>query len=391
MNNILPDELFPTDYPLSKKELIGRESDFENLFQRSISGLNTVIATPRRMGKSSLANAVLEEISRDNNFYTVSLDLWGISNLEEFASELFLATIKNQNGGSQLVSKIKNRWHKMNSTEVSSLGTITASEESISFTPTLLENPIELFEFSVKYLQILAKKDSKRIVLFLDEFQNFIEFDDSSQTLQKKLRTLLQNSRNVTTIFAGSIGTLMEETFSDSKAPLSSFGGTLSLSSIDSEDWNKGIQSRLEKADMTITSDAFSSLMNKTEGHPYATMLILQHSYLIASFKNQLLIDLNIIEKGFNAAISADRDKHRLIIERVRAFGGKVGPESVKTLKKISKKEAIFENVKPNSPEKKNIQRSLDKLELTGFIINDNKEWKIINPLLDYYCKIELP
>ena len=53
-------ELFPTDEPVSGEALVGRGDDVDAIASALLGSINTVLAGPRRLGKTSVARAALE-------------------------------------------------------------------------------------------------------------------------------------------------------------------------------------------------------------------------------------------------------------------------------------------------------------------------------------------
>lgn len=389
MKNIKANDLFPTDYTLDKSQLVGRDKDSKTLKKRIDNGVNTFISSPRRTGKSSLVESTLKEYENNNEFYIISLDLWSISSREDFAKALFANTVANQNLPRRIISKLKNQWNELDSTEITSLGEITANyiEGSITFEPSIQKDTNKLLKFAFSFPQAIAAKDNKQVILFFDEFQNFIEFDDDQKSLQKMLRTVLQDSPDVSAIFSGSIGSLMDKIFGDINSPLGRFGNALALTQISDEQWSDGIESKLKKANKKITQEAVTHLLSLTQGHPYATMLIMQHTYMNVVFEEKQIIKSDDISAGFRDAIESERDKHRLVIEKILNYGKKPGEKGIEILRRIATDKDIYAGLNKDSPESKMTSRILKKLELQGEIKRANKSWEIVNPLFNYFCK----
>ena len=72
-----------------------RENDLEKLKKNLLSGINTIIISPRRWGKSSLVEKVANQISAENSdFIVVKLDLFSANSEEEFLENFSKEIIK---------------------------------------------------------------------------------------------------------------------------------------------------------------------------------------------------------------------------------------------------------------------------------------------------------
>ena len=66
-----------------------RENDAKKLQKNLLDGVNTTLISPRRWGKSSLVEKVINDInSAEKNVKTVIIDLFSVSNEEEFLEKL---------------------------------------------------------------------------------------------------------------------------------------------------------------------------------------------------------------------------------------------------------------------------------------------------------------
>jgi uncharacterized protein len=66
-------------------EFVNRQSEVERLYTNLSAGLNTILISPRRWGKSSLVNRVVERIARaDSQIRVCQFDLFNIRTEREF-------------------------------------------------------------------------------------------------------------------------------------------------------------------------------------------------------------------------------------------------------------------------------------------------------------------
>ena len=80
---------------VSKSAFTNREKETEKLFNNLTQGINTTIISPRRWGKSSLVEKVINDInSQFSDVKTVLIDLFTVSSEEEFLEEFAKGVIK---------------------------------------------------------------------------------------------------------------------------------------------------------------------------------------------------------------------------------------------------------------------------------------------------------
>ena len=80
---------------VSDKAFTNREDEFEKLYNNLIQGTNTTIISPRRWGKSSLVEKVINTInSKEKKHKTVLIDLFSVASEEEFLEVFAREVIK---------------------------------------------------------------------------------------------------------------------------------------------------------------------------------------------------------------------------------------------------------------------------------------------------------
>src|SRR5437868_2952792 len=86
---------FVYGHTVSDSSFINRENELDKLHSNLISGINTMIISPRRWGKSSLVEKATARIRKsEKNTAIVMLDLFAINSEEEFLESLAREIIK---------------------------------------------------------------------------------------------------------------------------------------------------------------------------------------------------------------------------------------------------------------------------------------------------------
>ncbi len=222
---------------VSETSFTNRVSEVEKLKSNLLNGINTMIISPRRWGKSSLVEKVLLEINLDNRkTKTVNMDLFSYNSqeafLEGFAREIIKAsTPKWQewlNSGKDLFKRII---PKIN------VGMDPVTDFSISF------DWAELNKFSDEILnlpEVIAIEKDIKMIICLDEFQNLAGFSDF-ENFEKKMRAVWQRQKNVTYCLYGSKRHMMTDIFNSPSKPFYRFGDIMMLPKIETVKWTNFI------------------------------------------------------------------------------------------------------------------------------------------------------
>lgn len=221
--------------------------DFEN-------GVNVILISPRRMGKTSLIKKVISEI--DNPMLKIIyMDIYDCRNEYDFYNR-FAETIMKSTGNhlEQVMENIK-RFLVRISPKIS-FSPEPNSEFSVSLGITPKDySPEEILNLPER----IAKEQGVRLVVCIDEFQQIGEFTDSL-TIQKRLRGVWQHHQNVSYCFFGSKKHLMENIFQNRRMPFYQFGEMLHLKCIPTVYWVPFICSRFEKYGKKIAEEYASRI-----------------------------------------------------------------------------------------------------------------------------------
>lgn len=175
------------------------------------NGTHTLIVSPRRYGKTSLAIQVLE---KEKLPYT-HIDLFMKYTQQDIENELY-------EGISHLLTKMIKPTEKA----IKLLQTFLKQIKiSLSFGETGFEfslTPITEKKPSLKFLlegvdQLLAKKN-KRAIIFIDEFQTITESNFGPE-VESTLRFIAQKTKNIIFIFSGSNRHMLREIFDNRARP----------------------------------------------------------------------------------------------------------------------------------------------------------------------------
>jgi len=229
---------------VSKSSFTDREKEAEKIYNNLTQGINTMLISPRRWGKSSLVEKVINDIAdREKKIKTVLIDLFLVSSEEEFL-EVFSSSILKASSTKIDDWVLGAKQFFKNLVPKVSFGADPLSEFSLSFNwEDLMKHKEEIFNLPEE----IARKKNIRFVIALDEFQNLALFPGFA-SLEKKMRAVWQRQKLVTYCLYGSKRHMMKDIFNNSSKPFYRFGDIIILQKIDAEIWVKFIQKNFRKS-----------------------------------------------------------------------------------------------------------------------------------------------
>ncbi len=214
-----------------------RTLEGEKLYNNLINGINTMIISPRRWGKSSLVEKVISDINKKNKeIITVIIDLFYVNNEEEFLEIFAREIIKASSTKWQQWVKNSKEFFKMLLPRIS-IGVDPVHDFSLSFDYKELK---QHFSEILDLPEAIAREKGIRFVVCLDEFQNIATFP-GYESLEKKIRAAWQRHSVVTYCLYGSKRHMMSNIFNNPSKPFYRFGDIVLLQKIPTRDWTEFI------------------------------------------------------------------------------------------------------------------------------------------------------
>ena len=236
------------------KETQRLKLDFEN-------GINVILVSPRRIGKSSIVRKVMKEITNPK-IKTVYMDIYDCRSeydfYNRFASELLKQTATKTE---YVIENVKRFLVRLTPKIAFAPEPMSEYSLSLGITPQNYE-PEEILQLP----EIIGKAQGVHIVVCIDEFQQIGEMPDSL-TIQKRLRGIWQHQRNVSYCLFGSKKHLMTRLFQNRKMPFYQFGEMMYLDKIPTADWVPFICSRFESQGKQISENLARRICETVEGN----------------------------------------------------------------------------------------------------------------------------
>lgn len=260
--------------------------DFEN-------GINVILISPRRMGKTSLIKKVISEMDSPE-IKVVYMDIYDCRSEYDFYNRFAETMMKST--GNQLEQVMENiKRFLVRVSPKLSFSPEPNSEFSVSLGITPRDySPEEILDLPER----IAKEQGVRIVVCIDEFQQIGEFADSL-TVQKRLRGVWQHHQHVSYCFFGSKKHLMENIFQSRRMPFYQFGEMLHLKCIPTEYWVPFICSRFEKYGKKISEEYAARICHTVKNY---SSYVQQLAWNVMA-ETEIEVNEESFTEGFNALL----------------------------------------------------------------------------------------
>lgn len=354
-----------------------RKKETERLLMNFQYGVNTVLISPRRWGKTSLVKKVCG-LAQSDNLKVVYIDIFSCRSDREFYDMFATAVIK----------ETSSKFDEWVETTKLFLSRITpkisiSPDPTTDFSISLEMNPkSENIDDILQLPEKIAQKKNCKIVICIDEFQQIAEFSDS-KTFQKRLRTIWQLQKDVSYCLFGSKKHLMNELFEKKSYPFYKFGDAIYLQKIGTADWVEYICNRFEKTGKHISEELAERICKIVDNH---SSYVQQLSWLV-----WVHTDETATENSFKEAYQDLIDQNTPLFEKqteslttyqmnfLRAIVGGVESE-------FTKQEVLTEYQLGSSANVSIVKRALEKKELIEI---EKRKISIPDPILKEWLRRE--
>ena len=215
--------------PVTGDQFTGRRTELRALLDRMHDGINVVVVSPRRYGKTSLINRAAERAEQDGAV-VVSVTAMGTPDVASFATQL-LAQLYRAKGG---------KWHRAKQAVPAFLKrlrvtpTVTFDGERPTFSLAPSMTPADLDSVITDVFGVLAEMSERKPgVLIVDEFQEVLGIGGHLPALFK---SMADRHPTVSLVVAGSKRHVMEQLVLDVAAPLYGMTTRMALAPIPAEE-----------------------------------------------------------------------------------------------------------------------------------------------------------
>lgn len=271
---------------VSGADYTSRKADETRLFNNFSAGVNTALISPRRWGKTSLVEHVLESLPKDE-FIPIRFDAITSKTEEDFLAN-YVSSVNRVSG---LGKGILEFLPSVNPRLVLRSGT---ADFELDFSLNFEKDALSVEEI-LDLPQKIAEKKKRRVIVAIDEFQIIGEYD-GSLAFQRVLRSHWQRHQNVTYCLFGSKFNMMTGLFGSPRNPFYKFGDMFFLEKISSSEWISFLEKRFSETGKSITPDAANLVVELCENHSYYVQQLAQLSW----FRTVELCTQDVVREAFN-------------------------------------------------------------------------------------------
>lgn len=277
------------------KDFTDRKEDTERLLANFRGLVSTVIISPRRWGKTSLVNHVLERLGKEKGYVTCKVDVFNCRTESQFYQAYVNAVLRTSaTKVDELVGMAKQY--------LRSFGPKLTFGEMGSQYEMSLGLDFRDRQYSVDEIldlpQRVAEERGKKFVVCIDEFQNVSAYDDPVG-FQRQLRAHWQGHDRVGYCLYGSKKHMLLDIFSNYEMPFYKFGDIIFLDKIGEGEWEKYIVERFGETGKKIDSDTARHVAQLVECHPYYVQQLAQQAWL----RTVAACDRKIVDGAFDALV----------------------------------------------------------------------------------------
>ena len=223
---------FVYGYLAEDENFIDREEERRQLKTLLGNGINVMLISPRRWGKSSLVKATMREYAKEDKAVRICfIDAFKIYSEQDFYNAYATAIVKS------LSSSLEKG--------------IGLSAEDILNLP-----------------EVIASHRGLHVIVCIDEFQQLARLPEWKR-MEATMRSVWQEHQHTNYCLYGSKRHMMMDIFNNASNPFYRFGQVLYLKKISKEHWIPYIQSSFQKTGKHIDEQWASRICDIVECHPW--------------------------------------------------------------------------------------------------------------------------
>lgn len=274
------------------------------------AGINTILISPRRIGKTSLVKKVISEMDGLEPVI-VFMDVYDCRSPHDFYLRYSQSILKALSSTAERLMENAKEFLGRLAPRIS-VSPDLASEYSLSISV----NPKDIDPEEVLNLpERIAEKKGLHIVVCIDEFQQIGEFADSL-TFQKRIRGIWQHQQRTSYCLFGSKKHMMEKIFHSKRMPFYMFGDTIYLGTIPEPDWISYICSRFDKEGIIISKEQAEEICRKVECY---SSYVQQFAWNVMVNAGSMVTDADI-KNGMEYLVSQNEPLYISKIENLSSY-----------------------------------------------------------------------
>ena len=276
-------------------EFTDRTDDLNHLLGNFRNLVSTVIISPRRWGKTSLATQAVNQIRQEKGYLACMVDIFNSRSEEQFFNAYVNAVLRASCSRMEEFVTAAKKY-------IGSFGPKLTFGDAASGCEFTLGIDFKDRKYSKDEIldlpQRIAQDRQKRFVVCIDEFQNVGTYDQPVE-MQRKLRSHWQTHDKVGYCLFGSKRHMMLDIFANYNMPFYKFGDIVFLQKIGVDDWTTFIVRRFRDTGKSISPACARDIALRVECHPYYVQQLAQLSWL----RTDGDCDEATVNEAFNALV----------------------------------------------------------------------------------------
>lgn len=352
-----------------------RQNDIDKLNSYISNSANVVLFSKRRYGKTTLINELFIN-HLDDNILSVFIDIYGINDKYQLIDKLS-SKIAEHYKVTDITKTIQNLKSIFN--KISFSLTINQKTAMPEIKPEFIKKDfILLLDELLDNFQEFLKKQKKKAVIAIDEFQDILNITDIN--LEAVLRTKIQYHTNISYIFTGSKQHMLTAMFNDNKKPFYTLASNFELKPIDENIFYEYINTRLSIKNMQLQKDSFNFIYHLCDGE---TRIIQKIFYEIFEKHENKQIDQKVICTIIELLNLQNDSVYKLLCDNLTK-------NQIITLKIVSNQEVeiLSKNISDNyNISTQSIKSSINSLISKEIIYKQNSKYVVYDKEFDFWLK----
>lgn len=252
---------------VSGKDFADRQRELKELAAKLKEPVRIFLLAPRRYGKTSLIENVLNSLQKED-ILIAYVDLYWATSVRDFlelyASRVIQGSKSVSRRAASFVKKFFPRLRPKLSFDPNGNPELTldiardASPESVE---EILNLP-----------QRIAESEGKHLAVVFDEFQEIMRLNGG--ILEKQIRAAIQHHTHVSYLFAGSKTHMLIDMVSDETRPFYQMGTLMALDKIPEKEFSRFVQGKFAKSGKKISRGALNRIFAECENIPHYVQLL---------------------------------------------------------------------------------------------------------------------
>ena len=307
-----------------------RTEETEELIANLQNGRNTVLISPRRIGKTGLIkNAFYRLKELEKEAKCIYIDIFATKNQHDFVQLLGSAiaqeVMSRERQAMKRLLEFFGSWRPVFSTDpLTGMPTV-----SVSIEPTLTE-------MTLKSIFGYLTQSKHQVYIAIDEFQQITNYPETGT--EALLRSYIQFAPNVHFVFAGSKRHLMSQIFYSPDRPFYQSTASMGLEPLHEEIYEAFARRFFEEKKGSLSQEVFSDIYHRFDGVTRNIQLVLNRLYETERHVNKVeQVDEVVVNRNsmqYEELIGFLTDNQLTVVKAIAREGLVASPQSSEFIKR---------------------------------------------------------